>query len=466
MRTKDEIEQFARLYAEQLGVDPDQFLNQLKSRYGQNYEQLAAMSSADLAEALGSVTSSAAAAPAPVQQQAPTAAANSIPGLSPDKAIMPPPAQAPVADPNYKAPTIPNSQKFSQFDDVFKKYAGTLAGDSDFMRIVNATVKAESGMNPNAMGDNGHSIGLFQMHDQGAGAGMSAADRADPDKASAVMIPRFVAMYQQGKQQGLTGTDLASYVSRNVERPLGFEDPNGAAARKYVSAYQELGGQLGSAYPGAENDTGGPNPFQWKSQGQNYNGDTVVARPFGTVGINDMTKAELARYFAFDGSKDAKESAYNLVTSNGINPYSNIYQKMYMDTAEDLGKQAYIKNILDTGQSGDYGSVANAANGALRAGKMSLYDDPHDIINQLKNLGASNGVGLQGDRQSLFDQYMAPGKEDAAARLLAGMIAPTMALGLQKYLPETMQRNLLQVKQQLPGQNVNPFVALARQMGY
>lgn len=38
----------------------------------------------------------------------------------------------------------------------------------------------ESGFNPNAIGDAGHSIGLMQLHDQGAGYGWTIAQRRDP----------------------------------------------------------------------------------------------------------------------------------------------------------------------------------------------------------------------------------------------------------------------------------------------
>lgn len=40
-----------------------------------------------------------------------------------------------------------------------------------------AVVMHESGGNPDSTGDAGHSIGLMQLHDQGAGAGMSVEKR-------------------------------------------------------------------------------------------------------------------------------------------------------------------------------------------------------------------------------------------------------------------------------------------------
>ena len=38
----------------------------------------------------------------------------------------------------------------------------------------------ESRLNPEAVGDNGQSVGLFQLYDRGAGAGMTVEERKDP----------------------------------------------------------------------------------------------------------------------------------------------------------------------------------------------------------------------------------------------------------------------------------------------
>ncbi len=140
--------------------------------------------------------------------------------------------------------TAAELRRFSPFDDVFRKYAGPLAGNDEFISILAAGTKAESGWNPNATGDNGHSIGIFQMHDQGAGAGLSRDQRADPDTASAHMVPRYVAAYQQAKAQNpnLGGPELASLVAAMAERPLGWDNPQSAARRGYASAYGDVMG--------------------------------------------------------------------------------------------------------------------------------------------------------------------------------------------------------------------------------
>lgn len=45
--------------------------------------------------------------------------------------------------------------------------------------LIGAICYQESGFNPEAIGDNGHSVGLMQLHDQGAGAGLTTAQRMD-----------------------------------------------------------------------------------------------------------------------------------------------------------------------------------------------------------------------------------------------------------------------------------------------
>lgn len=142
---------------------------------------------------------------------------------------------------------LSNAQRFSPFDDVFRRHAGSLANDPRFISILAAATKAESGWDPNnTRGDNGHSWGLFQMHDQGAGRGMGAA-RLDPDAASRVMVPLFAAAYREGINRGLSGAELASYTARYAERPFDYENPRGAAAQNYIAAYNQV---TGSAYTG------------------------------------------------------------------------------------------------------------------------------------------------------------------------------------------------------------------------
>ena len=92
-----------------------------------------------------------------------------------------------------------------------------------------AVMMAESGGNPGAIGDDGFSIGLWQLHEAGAGAHMTDDDRISIVRSTAVAIawlgelhdllenwPHAWSAYNQGLQgfrdNGVTFT--AEYVSR------------------------------------------------------------------------------------------------------------------------------------------------------------------------------------------------------------------------------------------------------------
>jgi soluble lytic murein transglycosylase-like protein len=64
----------------------------------------------------------------------------------------------------------------------------------------------ESGGRPDAIGDQGHSVGLFQLHDHGYGAGMGDS-RFDPE-ANADRAARGLAeAWQAGQRAGFTGEE-------------------------------------------------------------------------------------------------------------------------------------------------------------------------------------------------------------------------------------------------------------------
>jgi hypothetical protein len=57
--------------------------------------------------------------------------------------------------------------------------------------IALADAYVESKFNANAIGDNGHSVGLFQLHDAGEGAGMSIAQRENPELNAEIALTQF-----------------------------------------------------------------------------------------------------------------------------------------------------------------------------------------------------------------------------------------------------------------------------------
>ncbi len=103
-----------------------------------------------------------------------------------------------------------------------------------FENFVLTMMKVESGGNPNAIGDNGHSVGLFQLHDRGVGHGMSVEQRKDPHVQFEAMMPRFVDAYRSGLAKGLDGAQLAIHIAREAERPAAWALP------KYGKAYDAM----------------------------------------------------------------------------------------------------------------------------------------------------------------------------------------------------------------------------------
>jgi LysM repeat protein len=100
-------------------------------------------------------------------------------------------------------------------------------------RIMVAATLTESGGNSKAIGDGGHSAGLWQMHDRGLGAGMTIAERCDPDIACASMLPEFRRNYVALIRQDRAGEDLAEETYLRTERPASPEEAGPAFLRRW-----------------------------------------------------------------------------------------------------------------------------------------------------------------------------------------------------------------------------------------
>lgn len=101
--------------------------------------------------------------------------------------------------------------------------------------IVNA--KAESSLNPKAIGDGGNSVGLFQLHKNGGGKGMSVAERQDPEKNTLRIYKEYLTYgkplrdaYAKGDRSVAT---YAALWSTYIERPA---DKVGEAKRRAKAA--------------------------------------------------------------------------------------------------------------------------------------------------------------------------------------------------------------------------------------
>jgi soluble lytic murein transglycosylase-like protein len=70
--------------------------------------------------------------------------------------------------------------------------------------FLKAVMLSESGGRPDAIGDSGHSVGLFQLHDQGYGAGMGDA-RFDPETNVNRAALGLAEAWHAGERAGFTG---------------------------------------------------------------------------------------------------------------------------------------------------------------------------------------------------------------------------------------------------------------------
>ncbi len=95
------------------------------------------------------------------------------------------------------------------------RYRDLLHGLAEEFQIsetfITAVMLAESGGNPNAVGDNGHSVGLFQLHDQGMGHGLGDK-RYDPEINARVGVAGLAVGWREGMARGLQGEELVRFA--------------------------------------------------------------------------------------------------------------------------------------------------------------------------------------------------------------------------------------------------------------
>lgn len=70
--------------------------------------------------------------------------------------------------------------------------------------FLKAVMLAESGGRPDAVGDSGHSVGLFQLHDQGYGSGMGDR-RYDPEVNAERATQGLAEAWHAGARDGYSG---------------------------------------------------------------------------------------------------------------------------------------------------------------------------------------------------------------------------------------------------------------------
>lgn len=124
-----------------------------------------------------------------------------------------------------------------QWRETAERYVQAHGLPPDAVDHVLALIQTESSGRTDAIGDNGHSVGLFQLHDRGVGHGMSVEQRKDPKVQFDAMMPRIKAAYESGRAQGLSGAQLTVHIAREAERPAEANLP------KYGVAYNQITGR-------------------------------------------------------------------------------------------------------------------------------------------------------------------------------------------------------------------------------
>jgi hypothetical protein len=123
--------------------------------------------------------------------------------------------------PEFRA-TLTTDQKVAA-GVIFSRFAERkLPRNAGLAAIVNAY--RESSLGKNAIGDNGHSVGLFQLNDRGAGKGMTTEARLDPRTNTETILNREVmadsgATFREAAAMNGSVADLAAIFTRDVERP-------------------------------------------------------------------------------------------------------------------------------------------------------------------------------------------------------------------------------------------------------
>lgn len=129
-----------------------------------------------------------------------------------------------------------------------------------------AVARYESNLNPDAIGDNGNSVGLFQLNAQGEGAGMTVAQREDPATNARIALTQIKTVMEQHPDWS------PGQIAAAAQRPADQAAYAQAINNEYQGNPSSSGGPS-SAYQSGQSGPGGGllPPFQnWdpKSQGR------------------------------------------------------------------------------------------------------------------------------------------------------------------------------------------------------
>lgn len=102
--------------------------------------------------------------------------------------------------------------------------------------FVAAVMMAESGGDPFAVGDNGSSVGLFQLHEAGLGAAVPQL-REDPSVSAGIAAGALAEGWNEGVRRGLSGDALVRFAYGYIYNPGGEYQLQGDKIAAYYRYY-------------------------------------------------------------------------------------------------------------------------------------------------------------------------------------------------------------------------------------
>ena len=105
--------------------------------------------------------------------------------------------------------------------------------------FLGAVMMAESGGDPRAVGDEGASVGLFQLHERGMGAGLGDL-RFDPELNAAVGARGLAVGWHEGLRHDLRGEELVRFAYDYRFNPGGGPGWQGDAVYSHYRFYEAL----------------------------------------------------------------------------------------------------------------------------------------------------------------------------------------------------------------------------------
>lgn len=264
-----------------------------------------------------------------------------------------------------------------------------------------AAIQSESQGNPNAVGDNGNSIGLLQANRAGGrGSGHTVADLENPAYNLRIAIPEFQHAYQQATNEGLQpGT--SQHGLRTIalaQRFEGYNDPNSARSQAVAGFLGPLLAAQSVLVPDQTNAiTGGDATHEYIFPVQGYQGQ--VQPHHGSVrGGSDLMAPEGSPVVAMHGgrvlSTGSSGPGGNNILIQGTD--GNQYYYAHLQHAPLVSRGQVVQAGTPLGQ------VGRTGNAATTPAHLHIGIGP----NILNGIGPLGGTGGDFDALALLHQAL------------------------------------------------------------